>query len=368
MISELQSAVSKNTFASILLAKEVGGEPERVASPQEADEIKLETASSIYRGVPMAAVAGLVNGIIAASVGWPMVNHVVLMVWTTLVFMVCFARLFLWAKVRGKRSQLAVMERFKNRNMIAMGVNGMLWGMLAPIFAVYGQIGHVFLPFILAGMTAAAIVSSGACWKCVLCFNIPALLPMAAAFFFWGGEGATMISTVIILYGIVTSFAALQTSQMIGRAIMLRSKNATLVEALDTKIEEASLAEKRYKALIESSREATFIFSPEGRVTYANRAAGSILGKAPDALIDMTTRDLMHEDDLLQFQAEGSKTLAMIGDVRPLPPVCLRHDEGHFVPLSGRLTNMLYVSGVEGFVFSGSVLAPDIASRLHAAE
>lgn len=368
MISELQSAVSKNKFASILRAKEAGGENNRVISPAEMAKIQLEQATLIYRGVPMAAIAGLMNGFIAASVGWSMVNHTVLIVWTGLICLVSFGRLFMWAKVRTKRPTLPVMEGFKQRNMIAMAINGVLWGMLAPIFAVYGQIGHVFLPFILAGMTAAAIVSSGACWKCVLCFNIPALLPMAAAFFFWGGEGATMISIVIILYGIVTSFVALQTSQMIGRAIMLRSKNASLVEALDAKIEDASMAEKRFKALVESSREATIIFSPEGRVTYANPAAGTILGMAPDTLIDMTTRDLMHEDDLPQFQAEGSKTLAIIGEVRPLSHVCLRHQDGHYVALSGRLTNMLYVPGVEGFVFSGSRLAADVASRLHAAQ
>lgn len=367
MIEELHRAVSTIT-KPVTKARLQASANSPVHSQIEQSKIQLEQATLILRGVPLAAIAGAMNGVIALLVGWSMVNKTILGGWAGLIILIAVIRLGLWARVRAGRPTLAVMRRFKHQNMIMMMVNGALWGMLAPIFAVYGQLGHVFLPFILAGMTAAAIVSSGACWKCVLSFNIPALLPMAAAFFFWGGEGASMISVVILLYGIVTSVVAFQTSQMIMRAIVLRSKNNDLAEALEAKFDDKADAEKRFQALIECSRALTLIFSPEGKITYSSPASSAILGTDASDIIGTTTKYLVHEDDLAQFQAIGSQTLSVLGEVKDVSHICVRTASGGFVALSGRLTNMLYVPGVEGFVFTGAPLPQDVATRLHAAQ
>ncbi|MEL6507711.1 MAG: PAS domain-containing protein [Pseudomonadota bacterium] len=359
---------AKPGFGAMLKGLDLRTEQHRSVSPAEAGRVQLEKAALIYQGVPVAVLAGLVNALFALLVGWGIVNQTVLVIWGALVAITGLVRLALWVRVRNQRPTLAVMQRFKNRNMVAMAVNGALWGMLAPIFAVHGQIGHVFLPFILAGMSAAAIVTSGACWRCVLAFNMPALTPMAAAFFVWGGERSWMNTSAIMLYGLVTTYAAIRTSQMISRAIMLRSKNASLAEALAAKNEAADLEQKRFTALVEASSEITLIFSPEGLVTYASPSAARALGSTTQALLGQTTRHLMHEDDLEHFKAEGAKTLAVVGDVRPLSHVCLRHAGGTYLPFAGRLTNMLYVPGVEGFVFSGSAMEPSAASVLHAAQ
>ncbi|MEL6113135.1 MAG: PAS domain S-box protein [Pseudomonadota bacterium] len=359
---------AKPGISTLLKGLDLRGEQDRTLSPAEDGRVQLEKAALIYQGVPIAVLAGLVNALFAMLVGWGIVDQTILLVWGLLIAVTGLVRLGFWVGVRGHRPTLQVMQRFKDRNMVAMAINGALWGMLAPIFAVHGQIGHVFLPFILAGMSAAAIVSSGACWRCVLAFNLPALIPMAAAFFFWGGDRSWMTTAAIFLYGIVTSYAAIRTSAMIGRAIVLRSKNASLAEALAVKNEAADLEQKRFAALVEVSSDVTLIFSPEGQVTYASPSAAAALGTTTEALVSLTTRNLMHEDDLDHFKAEGAKTLAVVGDVRPLNHVCLRHADGRFLPFAGRLSNMLYVPGVEGFVFTGTAMEPSAASVLHAAQ
>lgn len=337
-------------------------------SPADKAKMQLEIATLIFRGVPLATVASVVNAVITAIVAWNMVNHLVLGAWVAGISILALLRIGLWYSVKRQRPTLTVMSRFKKLNLIGMMVNGALWGMLAPIFAVYGQIGHVFLPFILAGMTAASIVSAGACWRCVMAFNVPALLPMAATFFIWGGSGATLISAAIILYGVLTSILALQTSNMINRALFLRSRNTHLTQVLESKVDEKNEAGKRFQALIESSRELTLIFSPEGTVTYASPVSEEILGMKPGQIQGMTTRELMHEDDLPQFRAAGEQALSVLGEVRILPHICLKSESGNFVPMSGRISNFLYVPGVEGFAFTGSPQKPEMASRLHAAE
>ena len=81
----------------------------------------------------------------------------------------------------------------------------------------------------------------------------------------------------------------------------------------------------------------------------------------------MTTRQLVHPDDFPIFRAVGERSLSKLGEVMPLKHVCFQAGEGEYAALTGRLTNMLYVPGVEGFVFSGGLVEESAATRLHAA-
>jgi PAS domain S-box-containing protein len=155
---------------------------------------------------------------------------------------------------------------------------------------------------------------------------------------------------------------------MVMRSIRLRSRNSRLLETLKAEIESARETNKRYRALVESSRELTVIFSPEGRVVYASPSAHTLLGENPETLLGATTKDLLHPDDLREFRTAGEKSLAKLGEPYPLPHVCVRSRDGGYVPLAGKIANMLYVPGVEGFVFTASRLDPDEHRRLHAAE
>ena len=337
-------------------------------APVAKSTLELKIATIIYRGVPLASFANVVNVVIALLVGWSMIDHWVIGGWAGAVILVSALRFGFWWQARGKRPTLTLMRRFYTANMILMMITGALWGMLTPIFAVYGQVGHVFLPFILAGMTAASIVSSGACWRCVVAFNIPALLPLSGAFLFWGGEGSGIISFVIAFYAVMTSILAIQTSRMITRAILLSTRNSQLTEELEAKFEADVNDAKRFRAIIESSRELTLIFSPEGRIIYASPSIEDSLGYDPETVAGMTTRQLIHEDDLPQLRATGEQALSELGAVIPLAHVCMRDVNSDYRPFAGRLTNMLYVPGVEGFVFTGSTLPAELAARLHAAE
>jgi len=142
MILELSRAVSNITKMPPI---------DKNLSPAEKSKMQLELATLIFRGVPLATVASVLNAVITIIVGWGLVNHVALSAWGAAIAILAITRFVLWYSVKRHRPTLRIMNRFKRYNMFGMMVNGALWGMLAPIFAVYGQIGHVFLPFILAG-------------------------------------------------------------------------------------------------------------------------------------------------------------------------------------------------------------------------
>ncbi|MEZ5892187.1 MAG: PAS domain S-box protein [Parvularculaceae bacterium] len=361
MIAELQTAISKVPSRKARL---------KGLTQVEAVKIKVERSALLFRGAPVAVFASLANGVIAVAAAWGAVSHNVLFVWAGAVFAIAAIRAALWLRYRIGGVSGRNLSNFARLHVFFMAINGAVWGALAPIFAAHGAIDHAFLPFVIAGMTAAAIVSAGASWRAVLAFNIPALAPLAVTYALTAGTNGMAIAGVIVLYGLAAAYLAFATQRMIDRSILLHTKNDKLLSALRRKVDDAHTAEQRFRALVESSLDVTLIFSPEGKVTYASPSAAKAFGVPAALMIGKVTKELVHPDDLALFRSVGEKALSQLGEARALPHVCMRGGDGApYVALGGRLTNMLYVPGVEGFVFSGGRLDERAARRhIHAAE
>jgi PAS domain S-box-containing protein len=360
MIAELHTAIS-NT-------------PRRQKIDQKltsADRVKIrvERMTLLLRGAPVAIAVSVLTALITLWVAWGSANRLVILGWTAAVVVLSAIRFAIWLRYARPSSGAQGLTTFTRLHYVGMGLNGVLWGALAPIFAVYGLLTSAFLPFMIAGMTAATIVSAGSSWRAVLAFNVPALIPFAVVYFVAGGAQGPAIAALVCIYAGATAFLAWRMQEVLVRSIRLRSRNDRLLDALKKQVDAAHEAEKRYRALVESSADLTVIFSPEGRIVYASPSVATTLGWQPRALIGKTTKDIVHPDDMQHFRAVGGKALSKLGEVIPLPHLCLQAESGDFVPFAGRLTNMLYVPGVEGFVFNGGKLAMQRnPHRMHAAE
>jgi len=331
-------------------------------------KIKVERHALLLRGAPTAIAISIINALITLGVAWGHIDPVTIGGWAACVILLALFRLSVWIRYSRKRPVAPSLLKFTRIHVISMAVNGALWGLLAPIFAVNGMMSNAYLPFIIAGMTAAAIASAGASWRSVLSFNVPALTAAAISYGMFAESDGLLIAAVIVLYGVATAYLAWTTQQMIVRSIRLRSRNENLLAALKNQIDAAHEGEQRYRALVEASSDVTLIFSPEGKIIYASPAAEAAFGAPPQNLIGCTTQQVVHPDDFDQFRAVGGKTLSKIGEVIPLRHVCMRAPGGAYVNLSGRLSNMLYVPGVEGFVFSGGKVDDAACLHLPAAE
>lgn len=358
MIAELQSAISKAPSRRERLKK---------LSRVEAVKLKVERAALLFRGAPTAIGISLVNMVITIAVAWSFVDRTVLLSWSGAVLGLGLIRIAVWLHFRFAGPSGRAIARFATFHLVFMALNGTLWGSLAPIFAVYGMSSSPFLPFIISGMAAAAVISAGASWRAVLAFNIPVLTPLAATYALTVPETGLAIATVIVLFGGATTYLALRVQAMIDRSILLHTHNTELFDALQLQADEAHLAEQRFRALVESSHDVTLIFSPDGLVTYASPSVERVLGVPPEMFIGLTTKDIVHADDIAQFRSVGEQSLSDLGSAVALAHVCMKGPEGEYTPLSGRLTNMLYVPGVEGFVFSGGAKAQAPHHHLHKA-
>jgi len=360
MIAELQTAISKVPSRKARL---------KGLTRVEAVKIKVERAALLFRGAPITIVVSAINAAMTTAVAWSDIERSVLLTWAGAVTALAAIRAGVWLRFRMGGASGRNMSRFSRWHFIFMALNGALWGALGPIFAVHDLTSHALLPFVVAGTGAAAIVSAGSSWRAALAFNIPALAPLAAVYALAADTDGLAIAGVVFLYGVATVFLAVNMQRMVDRSILLHTKNNTLFSALQRQADQAHVAEQRFRALVEASQEVTIIFSPEGRISYASPSIEKALGAGPDAFIGLTTKDVVRADDLPQFRAVGEKSLSNLGEVIDLPHVCMKGPgESEYAALSGRLTNMLYVPGVEGFVFSGRLARGDSHRHIHAAE
>lgn len=360
MITQLQTAISNVPSRKARL---------KGLTQVETVKLKVERAALLFRGAPVAIGVTALNAVITTAVAWSLIERGALLTWAGAVLALALIRSVFWLQYRMGGTSARNLSRFARMHVFFMGVNGAMWGALAPIFAVHGMMGHAFLPFVIAGTAAASIVSAGASWRAVLAFNIPALAPLAVVYAVTGASGGLAVAGVVALFGVATAYLAFTTQRMIDRSILLHTKNDKLFSALQKQVDEAHEAEQRFRALVEASSEVTIIFSPQGRITYVSPSVERALGGQTDALVGRTTKEIVHPDDMAVFRAVGEKSLSQLGEVIALPHICMRaSDEVEYVALSGRLTNMLYMPGVEGFVFAGSVLDASSAGRYHAAE
>lgn len=331
-------------------------------------KIKVERHALLLRGAPTAVCASAILGLVTCMVAWAHIDRLVLMSWTSMVIGFALVRMGLWFHFSRRKTSAHALQNFSRLHVIAMGMNGALWGMLGPMFTIHELLGNAYLPFVIAGMTAATVSSAGASWRAVLAFNVPALLPLAATYAFMSAADGLAIGAVVLMYLIATAFLALSTQEMIVRSIRLRSRNANLLRALKNQTKTSSEAEQRFRGLVESSKNITLIFSPQGQVSYASPSIEAALGVPPREIVGMSTKQLVHPDDFQIFKSVGEQSLSQLGEVMPLSHICLKAHDGNFVPLTGRLTNMLYVPGVDGFVFDGGPLDETVGKHTHAAE
>jgi PAS domain S-box-containing protein len=358
MIAELQTAIA-NTPARKRVDQHL--------SASDRVKMRAERMALLIRGAPVEIGIGVINAALVLFIGWKGVDHDILRLWGGLAFTLALARLFLWRVHARPGAHAHGLADYARWHIAGMGLNGALWGALGPIFALHGMLGDAFLPFMIAAMTATALASAGASWRAVLAFSIPALLPFSAAYALLDLANGPVFGAVVLLYAAAIAWLAWSTQEMIQRSIRLRSRNEHLLGALKKQVDAAHEAEKRYRGLVESSADLTLIFSPEGRIVYASPSINQTLGAPAANFLGQTTKDLVHPDDLPLFRAVGEKSLSRLGEVIALPHVCLRGADGAFRPFGGRLTNMLYVPGVDGFVFSGG-RTEENRPRLHAAE
>ncbi|MEO1013587.1 MAG: PAS domain-containing protein [Pseudomonadota bacterium] len=326
-----------------------------VAPLDDRAKMRLERRTLVMRGAPVDIFVGATLAVVAVAAGFGRIDPWTLAVWSCLALTVSAFRVLIWRAAARRHAGSAALTRFNRLNLVALAVKGALWGAIAPAFVSGGLWTQAFFPFAAAVLSAMSVATGGASWRSVVAFNAPLLIATALSYGVLVEGVGVAVAGIVIAYAVALGFISKFLERTILRSIRIRARDDKAFSLLEARLDAANESEARFRAIVEASRDLTIIFSPDGRITYVSPSAADLLGASPQQLVTKTTKDLTHPDDLRILREAGGKSLTRIGEARAIESICFVGADGACRVFEGRLTNMLYVPGVEGFVFVGGL-------------
>ena len=198
----------------------------------------------LYRTV-IAQAANIVNGAIAIFVLWDVMPRLALLGWAGAMAVVVGFRLIIWQRFWRQDSKDLEATHWANLFVIGSVATGALWGSASAVLLMVDSIPyHVFIGFIIAGMSAGAVASSAAYLPAVYAFLVPASVPLILAFLSQGNLISTAMGIMTIIFVGLVSMLARTLNRSIFSNINLQADNSRLIEDLSVS---RDLLEERVK-------------------------------------------------------------------------------------------------------------------------
>jgi len=121
-------------------------------------------------------------------------------------------------------------------------------------------------------------------------------------------------------------------------------------------------SEERFRLLAENATDIISRRGPYGSISYVSPSVRTVLGYAPDAIMDMDTAELVHPDDAVAY----GEFVMPRGDEPSQATYRMRHVDGHYVWLEGR--SRLVRDPDSGLPLEYQVVSRDVTDRQQAAQ
>lgn len=280
------------------------------------ERIYVEQIKLLYRNLPVGMFATQVIAVILLAVQWSVIDQGILLAWFSIATLSVLSRIGLFAAYRRVQLTPANAQRWVIWFTIGTILAGIIWGS-AGIFLLSGEQSHqVFVIFILAGMTAGAVVSFSSLWKVGLIFILFTLAPLSVRLLIEGRDMHLAMGAMSLLFMVLmviisrrmyrTTLTSLQlgfeNSDLV--AVLAREKAAT--EDLNRELRreigervriEVGLreSEAHVRAVLDNVPDGIITLTEQGRVESVNPAVLRIFGYAEDEMTGMHFKMLMPE-------------------------------------------------------------------------
>jgi diguanylate cyclase (GGDEF)-like protein len=179
---------------------------------------------------PLLAAINLVLAGIVGVAFWPVIGGAVIGLWLAAMAAAQIARLAIWRQLRDRPAAL----RRGAWLTLASALAGLAWGLGGLLlFQAESPAHQVFLPFVLAGMVAGAVISLPAHTPTFYAFFVPALLPYAIRLGVEPEPLQRAMGLTTLLFGLGIGLVGLQLHRTMSRSIHLGQENAALVRTLE---------------------------------------------------------------------------------------------------------------------------------------
>lgn len=248
--------------------------------------ILSEQTALIYSAINNAMIATFINATILVTVLWPVVEHVLLLIWLTAILLISLSRgitaYFYYKSPASPDNAVYWSRNFLIGSILAslMWCTSAIW-----LFPVDDLARQVFLAFVIGGMAAAAVTNLSQIKSVVYSYLGLTLFPLAIQFFFNESELGFEMGIMVSLYFVMLLLAANRNHNYIKQNIRLR---------LESNLKELSLHETefRYKNLLETATDAFILHDLEGNLVDVNQQACRNLGYSREELLDMKVSDI----------------------------------------------------------------------------
>lgn len=253
---------------------------------------EVELVRLLYRNAYIAIIGSGLSSFILFGVMWMVIPHGLSILWFAVLWALSLVRLLMARRFRRSRAEgeevLAWGRRFTWEAMTA----GILWGSSSVLLFIYGpQVYYQFSILILAGLSAASVITHAPVLKAYLAYMIPVLtVPIIGLLWKHAPFDLAVAGLTLIFMGAMYILSR-QINSILRRELELRFTNEELAGSL-------RVSEEQFRGAFETSSIGMTLVNPEGGFIRVNPSLCSIVGYSKDELIKKSFQEIAYPDDL----------------------------------------------------------------------
>ena len=183
--------------------------------------ISAEQLRLLFAALPLTLAGSTLNALILSAILWPVVNHPSLLIWLGLFLSVNLLRAILLYRYRQRTVDRT--ERDLKWFLISTLLSGLAWGCVSLFLFPHESVPHQsFIAFVMAGNSAAAIISLSYVRRIALAFILPSLLPLIIQFLLLQTNMSIAMGAMISLFLFVALSGIRRNHENILQNIILR--------------------------------------------------------------------------------------------------------------------------------------------------
>jgi diguanylate cyclase (GGDEF)-like protein/PAS domain S-box-containing protein len=255
----------------------------------DPQRLRREQINILYRALPVTLVTILIHAIALAMVQFAVVPPVHVAAWTISVLFLLLLRWY-WHISYARRDEHDTSRdnRWLEYNLIGVYLSGAVWGAAGILLFPSADLLHqMTLLFILAAISAGSLTTLASYPLAIHIFLLLVLAPITLRLFWEGGDSATLIAPLAMLFTLLVNISA---ARAYSNILLALSKSLELEQAMNY-IRESNA---QNQLLLESVSEGIFGTDPDGITTFVNPAAAHMLGYQLDELIGKSMHSMIH--------------------------------------------------------------------------
>lgn len=292
--------------------------PAELQQRLHAEQVRL-----LYGNLPAGLFATILNAVILGYVQWPVVPHHVLVPWVAAIFVISLGRYLLVLAYEHASPPASDARRWGQWFTIGTALSGIAWGSAAILLFSDDLAHQVFVIFVLAGMTAGAVVAFSALLHVALIFLVPVLGPLTVRLLVEGNSINMAMGFMAALFTLLMVSTTWRVYVATRDSLLLRFENADLisvlgrekeaVEKLNTellreiavraRIEDGLReSEARVRAVVENVLDGIITLDEQGRLESLNPAAEQLFGYASREIVGQNFTLLLPPGEREEYQ------------------------------------------------------------------